>query len=159
MYAILEDITFMYPQLAKLLSKLALCPPLPNKNEQTEFWVKEKKSFYCFARQRRLQQANKDCVLLWERIGDGLIIWEWKIGLQIRIRVGASLHSSKLVFSGPGLVLVVLLLSGMKNASSSFNNIFHLLGVLSSAEKFKDTVKCIPWRETRTLPQGCTIVS
>ena len=27
--------------------------------------------------------------------------WAWKKGSQVRIRVGASLHSSKLVFSGP----------------------------------------------------------
>ena len=40
---------------------------------------------------------------LGERIRGNFIIWEWKIGPQIRIRVDASLHSSsKLVFSGPG---------------------------------------------------------
>ena len=40
--------------------------------------------------------------LLWERTGGVLIVLEWKIRPQIRIRVDASLHSSsKLVFSGP----------------------------------------------------------
>ena len=46
----------------------------------------------------------------------------------------------------PGLVLVDLL-SG-----------FHLLGGFSSVEELKD-VMYIPWGGTRTLPQGCTIVS
>ena len=31
------------------------------------------------------------------------MVWEWEIGLQIRIRIDASLHSSlELVFRGPG---------------------------------------------------------
>ena len=29
----------------------------------------------------------------------------------------------------------------------------------SSAEELKDIVMCVPWGGTRTLPQGCTIVS
>ena len=38
------------------------------------------------------------------------MVWEWKIGLQIRIRVDASVHSSsKLVPRKHGLDLVVLL--------------------------------------------------
>ena len=42
-----------------LLPKLGLCPPLLKRNTETEFWVKEEKnSFYCFARQRRPQQAS-----------------------------------------------------------------------------------------------------
>ena len=42
-----------------LLLKLGLCPPVPNRNAETEFWVKEEKSsVYCFARERRSQQAN-----------------------------------------------------------------------------------------------------
>ena len=38
-------------------------------------------------------------------------------------------------------------------------SILHLGGGLSSAEELKDIVMCIPWGGTRTLPQGCTIVS
>ena len=46
------------------------------------------------------------------------------MGPQIRIRVDASLYSSsKLVFSGLGLVLVVLLLSGMKNVSQHVSSV------------------------------------
>ena len=41
-----------------MLPKLGLCPPVPDRNMETEFWVKEKKQFYCFARQRRPQQSN-----------------------------------------------------------------------------------------------------
>ena len=44
-----------------------------------------------------------------------------------------------------------MVFSGMKNAS-----IFHLLGF---CKEFKDIVMCIPWSKTKTLPQGCTIVS
>lgn len=40
-----------------------------------------------------------DCVLLWERIGDSLRVWEWKIGPQMKIRVGAS----KLAFFKAGV--------------------------------------------------------
>ena len=43
----------------KMLLKSGLCLPMPNRDVETEFGVKEKKnSFYCFARQRRPQQAN-----------------------------------------------------------------------------------------------------
>ena len=38
---------------------------------------------------------------------------------------------------------------------------WHLPFILgfSSAEELKDTVLCIPWGRTRTLPQGCTLAS
>ena len=54
------------------------------------------------------------------------------MGFQIRIRVDASLHSSKLVFSGPGAV--VLFLFGMKNASSSSEHLSFVGGFSSSDE-------------------------
>ena len=42
-----------------VLPELGLCPPVLNRNMETEFWLKEKKnSFCCFARQKRPQQAN-----------------------------------------------------------------------------------------------------
>ena len=37
--------------------------------------------------------------------------------------------------------------------------ILHLGGGLSSAEELKDITMYIPWGGTRTLPQGCTVVS
>ena len=33
------------------------------------------------------------------------------------------------------------------------------VGALVSVEELKDTVMCIPWRGTRTLLQGCTVMS
>ena len=45
--------------------------------------------------------------------------------------------SSVLVFGGPGLVLVVLL-SGMKNASAGGYEHLSLVGGFSSAEELKD---------------------
>ena len=57
--------------------------------------------------------------------------------------------------AGPVLLLIwPQVVSGMKNA-----DIFRLLGGFSSTKGSKDTVMCVPWGGTRTLPQGCTIVS
>ena len=41
------------------------------------------------------------------------------------------------------------------------HQVVHLpfVGGFSSAEELKDIIMCIPWGGTRTLPQGCTIVS
>ena len=89
---------------------------------QAVLFVCFKNSFYCFAGQRRSQQANAlKTALLCKRIGGGLVVWEWKIGPQIRIRGEANLHpSSKLVFVlWPGGLVLVVLLSRVKNASSS----------------------------------------
>ena len=58
---VLSPQTLFYPVTGVgrvLLLKLCLCPLLPNRNMETEFGMKEKKSFYCFARQRRPVQAN-----------------------------------------------------------------------------------------------------
>lgn len=68
-----------------LLLKLDLCPPLPNRNAETEFWVKERKSFDCFARQRRPQQANVLKTL--PSIGKSIIVKRRKTAFRIRIRV------------------------------------------------------------------------
>ena len=38
-------------------------------------------------------------------------------------------------------------------------NFSHLVGVSVSAQQLKNSVVCVPWWETRTLPQGCTSVS
>ena len=51
-----------------------------------------------------------------------------------------------------GLVLV-------GNIPSLVFNFFHLEGGSVSAKRLEDVVVCIPWRATRTLPQGCTMVS
>lgn len=64
--------------------KLDLCPPIPNGNAETDFWAKEKKNIFIAS-----SYCPKDCVLLWERIGAGFIVWEWKRELQIRIGVDA----------------------------------------------------------------------
>ena len=53
---------------------------------------------------------------------------------------------------------MVLLLSGMKTASSS-SSYLSCVGGLSSAEKLKDIVICIPGGGTRTLVQGYVMVS
>ena len=71
-------------------------------------------------------------------------------------------------------LLDILLIGKWESASSTFwfqlvldlhtcvqhtVNFSHLVGVLESAKQLKDIVMCIPWWGTRTLPQGCTIVS
>ena len=38
-------------------------------------------------------------------------------------------------------------------------NFSHLVGISVCAKQLKDIVMCIPWGGTRTLPQGCVIVS
>ena len=38
-------------------------------------------------------------------------------------------------------------------------NFSHLMGVKVSAEELKNVAMCIAWEGTRTLPQGCTILS
>ena len=45
--------TSIYVSRTKLmLLKLGLCPLVPNRGVETEFWAKEKKKLYCFARQK-----------------------------------------------------------------------------------------------------------
>ena len=56
----------------------------------------------------------------------------------------------------PGLVLVVLLLLERKMLHQG---VLPFVGGLSSAERLKDIVMYIPQGGTRTLPQGCAIVS
>ena len=58
------------------------------------------------AKEATVGQCPKDCALLWERIGRGFIVWEWKIGPQVRIRVDASLCLPSWHQVGPGQVLV-----------------------------------------------------
>ena len=81
--------------------KLSLSPMVPNRNSETVFWLKE---FYCFARQRRTQQANAlKIVPFFGREWDMVLwFWDWKIGPQIRIRIDGILYSFlELVLSGP----------------------------------------------------------
>ena len=47
---------------------------------------------------------------------------------------------------------------GLPACGQHIVNLFHLVGALVSAKHLKDIVY-IPWGGTRTLPQGCTIVS
>ena len=42
----------------ELLAKLSLSPLVPSRNSETVMGEGEKDSFYCFARQRKPQQAN-----------------------------------------------------------------------------------------------------
>ena len=83
--------------------------------------------------------------------------WEWKIGQQIRIRVGTTciLQSWCLVtwdwFWWSSFFLEWRIPHQVVNIS-------HFLGILV-AEKLKNIVVCIPWGTNRILPQGCTIVS
>ena len=51
------------------------------------------------------------------------------------------------------------LVCGLCTCGQHMVNFFHLMGVSVPAEQLKDTVMYIPWRRTKTLPQGCTIVS
>ena len=44
----------------------------------------------CQAKEATASYCPKGVILLWERIGRGLIVWEWKLGRQIKIRVHAS---------------------------------------------------------------------
>ena len=95
--------------------------PVPNTNTDRVLGKGEKKSLYCFARQRRPQQANalKTVPPLGETRG-GLTALQGKIRPQIRIRGRqACLLLQSWCLVAPGLVLVVLLLPGIKNASSS----------------------------------------
>ena len=72
-----------------------------NRNAETEFGVKEKNnSFYCFARQRRPQQAN---ALFGERMGGGLTVGPVENKDTDKHQGRRSLNSSsKLVLSGLG---------------------------------------------------------
>ena len=76
-----------------------------NRNAGTEFWVKEEKnSFYCFSRQSKPQQANAlETVPL---LGENRRL-SYSLGVENRAanknQVSASLYSSKLVFSDPGI--------------------------------------------------------
>lgn len=63
----------------------------------------------------------------------GFIVWEWKTGLQVKIKVDAGFHSSsQLVFSGPRIG------SDSPPLGCSF------VGGFNSAEKVKDFVMYIP---------------
>ena len=83
------------------------------------FWVKEKKTFIALPGKGGYSRLMPYRLCPpWERWGGVFIVWGWKIGLHIRIRVEASFHCfSKLM----------ILLSGNEEC---FINIFHLLGVL-----------------------------
>ena len=63
------------------LPKLGLCPPMPNRNTETVLGEREKDSFYCFARQRRPQQAKalKTLPLLGE-----IRMWFYSLGVENR---------------------------------------------------------------------------
>ena len=68
-----------------MLLKLGLCPQMLNRNTETEFWIREKKSSsYCFARQRRPQQGN--ALKTVSSIGS-FIVKRRKSGFQLRISV------------------------------------------------------------------------
>ena len=81
-----------------LFPKFGLCSPVPKRNMESEFGVKEEK-LYCFARQRGPQQGNalKTVPPLGE-IGRWYYSLGVKSGATVRIRVDESLHCfSKLV--------------------------------------------------------------
>ena len=59
-----------------LLPKVGLCPLVLNRNAEREFWEKEKKITYSFARQRSVTQENILKTLPhWERLGGGSMVW------------------------------------------------------------------------------------
>jgi len=70
----------------------------------------KKKNLYCFARQRRPQQANAlKTVPSTGRLGRGFIVSEWKIGPQIRVKGRGKLaffFKEEWCLVAPGLVLV-----------------------------------------------------
>ena len=82
----------------------------------------EKNSFYCFARQMGPQQAN--ALHTMTPLGENRK-WFYSLGVENRAR-DKDQGRGKLALSfkvAPGLVLVVLLLPRMKNASSSRSSI------------------------------------
>ena len=68
-----------------------------NRNMETEFWVKEKK-IACIALPGKGGHSRlmpfKDCALLWGRIPGSLSPKRRKTGIQMRITIGANMHSS-----------------------------------------------------------------
>ena len=52
-----------------------------------------------------------------------------------------------------------VLVWGLRACGQHAVNFSHLMGVSVSAKQLRDIVLCIPWGGTRTLPQGCAIVS
>lgn len=120
--------------------------------------------FYWFAKPKGPLGANSLKTLLWERIGGGLIVG----GVDNRA-TDKDQGRGKLAFffkagvrrSGPGMgsggpwgyhTMIFLLEWRMLQVV----NIFHLLRILVL---LKSSKIYIPWGGTRTLPQGCTIVS
>ena len=64
----------LWAHASRLLLKLGLCRPVPNRNVEMELCKGERSGFYCFARQRRPQVVNAlKTALLWERRGGGLM--------------------------------------------------------------------------------------
>lgn len=100
-----------------MLSKTDLCILELKYNTKTEFWSKGERQFYCFARQKRMQQANAfqtaDPAGLKDRAGyywniQDLGSLDWNL-VHAASRVG---HIFKVVSSSAGaLVMEVSLLS------------------------------------------------
>ena len=90
--------------------KLHLCPLVPNTNAEPELCPKDKQLslWLCQAKGPWQAKVLKPVPSLWKRRGSGSTVWQQEVGPLIRIRLSASLHSSSKVFSGPGLVLVVV---------------------------------------------------
>ena len=59
---------FQFWYTLNLLPELGLCPLVPNKNVETEFWVKEKWVALTALPGKGGHSRPKDCALLWERI-------------------------------------------------------------------------------------------
>ena len=147
-----------YVVLLKL--NLASVPRHRIKSRRQSFEWSRKEQLYCFARQRGPQWANAPntvCHNL-ERVVRSFIVMvqrgrhqllDWLVGGEVS---GSQYHQP----SGSNSSGVYVLVDSIPSLTISF---FHLVVVLVSAKQLKDIVVCILWWGTRTLPQGCTIVS
>ena len=115
----------MYTLQQEVLQKLSLCPPLQSRKWRQEFLEKEKKVALLFCHAKGPQKANAlKTVPLWTGLGGGFIVWgvENRAANKDQGRGKFALSFKAGVQWPPGLVLVVLL-PGMRNASSSSSSI------------------------------------
>ena len=115
----------------------------------------EKKSFFALP-----SKGGHSGLIPWKTVcpnlggfGEEFSSYGSRSGLLIRMGCVQGLHSFNLASGG-----LLMSFSRLSNCSFSPEHLPFGRG-FSSTEELKDIVMCIPWGGTRTLPQGCTIVS